>query len=138
MLGINATLIFVAISFIIFVYLLKLVFFDPIGEIKHQRRSELDSLLLGADTKQAESEELIAEINEKITAIQDKQAQELEIISEQAKKELTAQYETAQKELSSKSQEKIKQISETLDNSLNNVQTIAEPVAQVIYQRINS
>lgn len=136
MLGINFTLVLVAVSFVLFVYLLKVLFFDPIGNIKEQRASELSSLAEGAEAKQAQSEKLIAEINQKITAIKDKQAEELEEISQQAHKELSAQYKTAQEELTANSQEQIQSIKNTLGESIDNIETIAQPIAQVIYQKI--
>lgn len=103
MFDINGTLILVLISFVIFMGLMKTLFFEPVGQLLNERANTLDGDTTAAKEAQQRHEEAIASYDERLrSARQQAQAiiqQRREEAREKAAAALTEARSQAQAEL---------------------------------------
>lgn len=133
---INATFIFIAISFLVFIYILDKVLWRPIESVKYARFVEVDLEERSAQIQQKKAAELMQTIQDKLSKLHTKHQDELSTVTKKL-------HDKFQLELNTETQNLDKYLSGITHNLDEEQQKInsqinlyAEPVAKEIINKI--
>lgn len=89
LLTINGTILFIAVSFVIFTVIMQRIFYAPLTQIRQKRQDYIRGIKAEATNAQEQAEKLQKDYTEKITATRKKASEKTAEVMEEAKHEKT-------------------------------------------------
>lgn len=134
----NATLVFVMISFIIFMVLMKIIYFDPMLKIQREREQKLTDDRLNAQQFLAEYERIHADYQSSLKEARKEAHMVIQEIRQQAK--LTAQHslQVARSQAQSEMEQQMADLNAWRETTYQSMQSEREALIKIIVSKVTA